>query len=205
MRFVQIVFGSVLIAATVAGVFAFSRGSSSIEPVTKLAVPAHAKLVEHADVVVFFHYACAYCYEAEVATKSWLTTSGSSRRLMHVPVDYKIGRFDAVQVMYTLESLGALDRLHERIFSDLHDHQINLGDPKEFSKWLLANQIQPALYAQHAESDSVKTKIAEANALQRQLDVSRIPTFLVRGQFIVRPTMERKIAGALSDISSLLH
>lgn len=204
MKFIRYILAATLIGTVAASIYAFNRGSSNIAPITTLSALIPGYQNASSEVVEFFHYGCGHCYEAEKKILAWQKKLPGRSSFSRVPVDFKIGNFDAVTTMYALESLGKLEQLHPQLFYAIHEEKLNLGKAEVFESWLSKHDIAKADFATAANSQAVVTKVKRAKELQTQAEINGVPAMLVGGRHVVRPTQEAKIDGMLQNVEALL-
>jgi protein dithiol oxidoreductase (disulfide-forming) len=204
MKHIRFILATTLIGTVAASIYAFNRGSSNIAPITTLSTPIPGYQSAPSEVVEFFHYGCGHCYEAEKKILAWQKQLPNESAFSRIPVDFKIGNFDAVTTMYALESLGRLEQLHPLLFTAIHEDKLNLGKTEVFDSWLARQGIAKADFAAAVNSQAVVAKVKRAKELQTQADINGVPAMLVSGRHVVRPTQEAKIDGMLQNVETLL-
>lgn len=204
MKFIRYILAATLMGTVAASIYAFNRGSSNIAPITTLSAPIPGYQNAPSEVVEFFHYGCGHCYEAEKKILAWQKRLPNGSSFSRVPVDFKIGNFDAVTTMYALELLGKLEQLHPRLFAAIHEDKLNLGKAEAFESWLTKQGITKSDFAAATNSQAVVNKIKRAKELQTQANINGVPAMLVGGRHVVRPTQEAKIDGMLQNVEALL-
>ncbi len=204
MKLIRLILATTLMATVAASIYAFNRGSSNIAPITTLSTPIPDYQNASSEVVEFFHYGCGHCYEAEKKIAAWQKRLSGGSTFSRVPVDFKIGNFDAVTTMYTLESLGRLEQLHPQLFYAIHEEKLNLGKAEVFESWLTKQGIAKSDFAAAANSQAVVSKVKRAKELQTQADINGVPVMLVGGKHVVRPTHAARIDGMLQNVEALL-
>jgi protein dithiol oxidoreductase (disulfide-forming) len=204
MNLVRLILATTLMGTVAASIYAFNRGSSNIAPITTLSAPIHGSQIASSEVVEFFHYGCGHCYEAEKKILAWQKQLPNGSSFTRVPVDFKIGNFDAVTTMYALESLGRLEQLHPQLFYAIHEERLHLGKTEVFESWLIKQGVAKSDFAAAANSQAVIAKVKRAKELQAQADINGVPAMLVGGRHVVRPTQEARIDGMLQNVEALL-
>jgi len=88
------------------------------------------------EVIEFFWYGCPHCYHLEPQVNAWLKT---------IPQDVVFRRVHALpspawaahaQIFYTLQAMGLIDKLHQKVFDAIHKDNIDLANPKSRDEWL---------------------------------------------------------------------
>lgn len=204
MKLIRIILATALVGTIAVSIYAFNRGSSNIAPVTALSTPIPGYQNASIEVVEFFHYGCGHCYEAEKKIAEWQKRLSGGSTFSRMPVDFKIGNFDAVTTMYALESLGQLEQLHTQLFYAIHEEKLNLGKPEVFESWLSRQGVAKSDFTAAANSQTVVGKVKRAKKIQTLADINGVPAMLVGGRYVVRPTQEAKIDGMIQNVEALL-
>ena len=86
---------------------------------------------------------------------------------------------------YTLEAMGQLDRLHQKIFDAVNVENVNLGAPALLNKWLEKQGVDPKKYEEMQKSFSVDNKIKRARGMTQSYKIAATPTLVVNGRFLL--------------------
>jgi len=139
------------------------------------------------EVVEFFWYGCPHCYHLEPQVVAWASK---------LPPDVVFKRVHALpssswqphaQIYYTLETMGLLEKLHQKVFDAIHKDNVNLGNAKIRDEWLAKNGVDPAKYADVEKSFTVATKLQRARQMTVQYKVDGVPRIFVNGKYYTAP------------------
>ena len=178
--------------STLAAVFAFAAAGAWAQAPTPFALlnpPQPTEGGGKIEVIEFFWYGCPHCYHLEPAVTAWLKTA---------PPDVVFKRVHAVPnatwgvhatIFYTLESMGLVERLHQKVFDAIHKDNLNLANPKVRDDWLAKNGVDPAKYAEVEKSFTVVTKVARARQLTQSYKVDGVPRIFVGGKYYTAPEL----------------
>src|SRR5262245_42265089 len=78
----------------------------------ELRPPVAAPAGEKVEVIEFFYYGCAVCYEAQPHLARWLAGAGKDVTLRRVPAVFTESSESFARTFFTLEAMNQLARLH---------------------------------------------------------------------------------------------
>jgi protein dithiol oxidoreductase (disulfide-forming) len=118
----------------------------------------------------------------------WVKTLGPEINFRRVPVSangFSIRGVDSAPLYYTLEAMGLLKTLHERVFAALNNEGEILANPKVLRAWLEKQGVDADKFDIAAASFGVSTKVAQARKLTGDYQLRSTPTISVGGRFNV--------------------
>jgi protein dithiol oxidoreductase (disulfide-forming) len=139
------------------------------------------------EVIEFFWYGCPHCFSLEPQVAAWQKT---------LPPDVVFKRVHAIPnqawaahgaIFYTLETMGLVDKLHQKVFDAIHKDNLNLGNQKILGDWLTKNGVDAAKYAEVEKSFSVQSKLQRARQLTVNYKVDGVPRIFVNGRYYTAP------------------
>jgi thiol:disulfide interchange protein DsbA len=158
----------------------------------RLPVAIETRDPEKVEVIEVFSYACIHCKTFQPAIDAWRARQQTDVDFQSLPAAFDPTWAKLAQAYYAAEALGVTDKVHDPIFSGIHDRQVNLADPAELAKLFKdVAGIEPDRFNQVFNSFSVRSKVQQADARTRAYRVSGTPTMIVDGQFRV----DAKMAG----------
>lgn len=175
--------------------------------VSVAAVPAAAQLVpgkdyrmlpamqptdspDKVEVLEFFQYSCGHCYELEPNLSAWKKRAPRDVVFRYVPTVWDESRKPQARLFYTLEALGLLDSLHDKVYEAIHERQSKLySDRAALDRWVAA---QPGLdarkFAETYDSFGVNNKVERAAQLTRNYRITGTPAVIVNGKYVTGPS-----------------
>jgi len=142
------------------------------------------------EVTEMFWYGCPHCYALQPYIDSWLKTKPSYIDFVRVPVTWSDIHRSHARLFYTLETLGKLDQLNDKVFDEIHQKGDELyvqGDPKATMASQLhfaeANGISAAAFNNAYDSFGVQTDLQKADALGRRYQIDSVPTIVIDGKY----------------------
>ena len=155
------------------------------------------------EVIEFFWYGCPHCYRLEPSLNAWLKNK---------PADVVFKRIHAIPseawglhayIYYTLETMGLLDPLHDKVFDAIHKDRKNLTNAKILDQFLVENKVDPAKYHEVEKSFTVNAKVKRAAQQTAAYKVDGVPRVFVDGKLYTGPEFaggEDRIMGAVDEM-----
>ncbi len=137
------------------------------------------------EVLEFFAYGCIHCANLEPKLEQWIKRQPADVKVKRVPAPFAIRGLDSIPLFYTLEAMGQLDRLHQKIFDAVNVENVNLGAPALLNKWLEKQGVDPKKYEEMQKSFSVDNKIKRARGMTQSYKIAATPTLVVNGRFLL--------------------
>jgi thiol:disulfide interchange protein DsbA len=147
-------------------------------------VQANGKKVE---VIEFFMYHCPVCNALEPLFQDWIRKEGDRIvvRRIHIP---STGPADPEAHLYlTLEALGRLGDMHEKVFKAVHVDHIRLNKDDAIIDWVAKNGIDRAQSLDAWNSFGVTTRLRQLRQVTANYQVDSAPTLIVGGRFLTNP------------------
>jgi thiol:disulfide interchange protein DsbA len=147
-------------------------------------VQANGKKVE---VIEFFMYHCPVCNALEPLFQDWIRKEGDriAVRRIHIP---STGPADPEAHLYlTLDALGRLGDMHEKVFKAVHVDHIRLNKDDAIIDWVAKNGIDRAQFLDAWNSFGVTTRLRQLRQVTANYQVDSAPTLIVGGRFLTNP------------------
>jgi thiol:disulfide interchange protein DsbA len=154
--------------------------------------PATVKGVE---VLEFFNYACPHCYEFEPNLKTWLKNKPKNTDFRYVPAVFNERMIPLAKIYYTLEEMGLLEKLHDKVYFAIHQQQLNLTDRAILLKWMGEQGVDPKKFEATFDSFSVNNKVQRAAQMTRNYRIPGTPYLIVGGRYMTGPSMSVRADG----------
>lgn len=174
--------GMALFAAVAA--FAIGQASAQARPdMIRLDPPQPVENDGKVEVLEFFAYGCGHCAHLEPKLNEWIAKQPADVKVRRVPAAFAVGGVDSVPIFYTLEAMGQLEKLHQKIFDAIHTDRVMLGNPATLNKWLEKQGVDPARYEEVQKSFSVDAKIKRARGMSSAYKITATPMLVVNGRY----------------------
>ena len=138
------------------------------------------------EVIEFFAYGCGHCAVLEPRLAAWVKTLGPEVSFKRVPVSangFSIRGVDSAPIFYTLEALGVLNALHEKVFAALNDEGLVFANPQVLRTWLEKQGVEWSKYESAAASFGVTAKVSQARKMTGDYQLRSTPTITVGGRY----------------------
>ncbi len=135
------------------------------------------------EVIDFFWYGCPYCFQLMPLIVEWEKTKPADVVMRRIPAILRQEWVPEAHLYYTLEAVGAADRLHAKIFEAFHQDRLQGTDPDAWSKWAEANGIERAKWDEAYNSQGIRNNVVRAVELGRDYDVRGTPVLVIDGRF----------------------
>ena len=150
------------------------------------AVQSTGKKVE---VIEFFMYHCPVCNALEPLLEDWIRQQGDriTVRRIHFP---STGPADPeAHLFLTLEAMGRLGDMHEKVFKAVHVDHIRLNKDDVIIDWVAKNGVDRAKFLEAWNSFGVTTRLRQLGKIATNYETSSVPTLVVGGRFQTNPGM----------------
>jgi thiol:disulfide interchange protein DsbA len=137
------------------------------------------------ELIEFFWYSCPHCYAFEPRLVEWIKKAPQDVVIRRVPVAFRDDFVPQQRLFYTLEAMGKLDELHQKVFDAIHKQQPKQAIDREDSilKFAEANGLDRAKFQELYNSFSVSAKARRATQLQNAYQVEGVPALGVAGRY----------------------
>lgn len=143
------------------------------------------------EVLEFFQYSCGHCYEFEPTMKAWKSKKAKDVELQYVPTVWDESRVPQAKIYYTLEAMGLLDQLHDKVYDAIHNKQVKLFMPDKelLMKWVAQQPgVDTKKFSETYDSFGVNSKVQRAQQMTKQYRISGTPTVVVNGKYVTGPS-----------------
>jgi len=161
-------------------VFAANAGAADYAPVTP---PQPTESGGKIEVIEFFWYGCPHCYHLEPMVNAWLQKKPDDVVFKRVPAYPSESWGELARVFYTVQALGLLPQLHDKIFDAIHKDRVNLTNKKIREQWFAQHGVDPAKYEQMEKSFTVVSDLARAKQMTINYKVDSVPRLVVNGKY----------------------
>ena len=135
------------------------------------------------EVVEFFWYSCPHCNAFEPKLVNWIKKLPPDVSIRRVPVAFRDDFVPQQRLYYTLEAMGKLDELHNKVFSTIHGDKLVIDKEASITAWAEKNGLDKVKFGELYNSFSVQTKARKAVQLQNAYKVEGVPALGIAGRF----------------------
>jgi thiol:disulfide interchange protein DsbA len=163
---------------------AFAASAQQPGQVEMLNPPQPTEDATKVEVIEFFWYGCPHCYAIEPSVRAWLAKQ--PKDVVFKRVHPAIGGWEKhAEIYYTLEAMGLLDQMHQKVFDAIHKENLNLTDQKVRDAWLAKQGVDAAKFEGVAKSFTVATKLQRARQMAMSYKVDSVPKIVIDGKYVV--------------------
>ena len=165
---------------------AFRAGADYLPLKRPAPVDAPAGKVE---VVEFFSYACPHCADFQPALDDWLKRKPKDADFRMIPMVFKESWKAPAKLFYTLEAMGALEKMHRKVYDAIHKENQQLFTDQAVIDWAAKQGLDKAKFEQIYNSFGIDTKVQRSVAMGRAYGVQFTPAIAVAGKYWTGPSM----------------
>lgn len=166
----------------------------------KLIVPAQptsagAKKVE---IVEVFSYGCPHCNDFEPHLKKWKAGKSKDVDFVYMPAMFGEPQAPAAKLYYTIEEMGLVEKLHEKIYDEVHKRHNTamLNDSALMAKWIGEQGVDAKRFQETFDSFGVANNVSRATQMMRAYHITGTPSVVVNGKYLTAPSMVMNASGA---------
>lgn len=148
--------------------------------------PVAGKKIE---VLEFFWYRCPHCFQLEPDLNAWLKTLPKDAQIRRVPAVFRDDWLPGAKLYYTLEQMGLLGRLHEKVFNAYHVENLNLNDPAVLGAWMTKQGVDRKKFEAIYNSFSTQSKATQGAQLATAYGINGVPAFIIDGKYTTSMSM----------------
>lgn len=137
------------------------------------------------EVVEFFAYSCIHCYNFEPLLADWIKKKPVNVVVRRTPVAFSDAFVPMQRLYYTLEAMGQVEALHEKVFRAYHVDKVKLQDPAVITEWVAKQGVDVKKFNELFASFSMAGKAKKAALLQDAYQVEGTPALGVAGRFYI--------------------
>lgn len=185
MRFLRLLLACVVLMASAAGVSAIEP-KNGVDYVT-LSTPQRAEAGKKIEVIEFFMYSCPHCNALEPLMTEWVKQQGENIAFRRVHMPFSGPNDPQAHLYLTLEAMGKLGGMHEKIFRAIHVERNRLNKDDAILAFVVKNGIDRAKYLEFSNSFAVQTKIKRAAQLLTAYQLTSAPSIVIDGRYVTSP------------------
>lgn len=141
------------------------------------------------EVIEFFMYHCPHCHELEPELAAWIKRQGDNINFRRVHFPYAGPTDPEARLYLTLEAMGKLDLLHDKVFHAFHVERKRLMRDDVIIDWVAQNGVDKAKFLEYWNSFGVLTKLKRLGAITTAYTVQSAPTLVVDGRYMTSPSI----------------
>ena len=156
------------------------------------------------EVLEFFWYRCPHCFQLEPGLNKWLKTLPKDAQVRRVPAVFRDDWMPGAKLYYTLEQMGLLGKLHDKVFDAYRVQSINLNDPAILGGWIAKQGVDRSKFESVYNSFSTQSKATQGARLATAYAISGVPAFIIDGKFATSVSMTGSPARLFEVLDQLI-
>lgn len=154
------------------------------------------------EVLEFFWYACPHCYHLQPSLHAWLKNKPADVEFRSQPAAFDDSWTQLARTFYTIDTIGALDKLHPAVFEAIHktkklDPKLLFKDPKTLFAWIGEQKQDVKKFTDVYNSFTVVSKTKRTVDITSAYGVSGTPSVAIDGRYLIAPSMVPMKANAV--------
>ena len=136
------------------------------------------------EVIEFFWYGCGHCFKLEPNLVKWSQALPKDVVFKRVPAVPNDAWGQTAVVFYTLEAMGLLEKMHQKVFDAIHLDNVIITNRKVRDEWLAKNGVDPIKFTEVEKSFSVQSKLSRAKQMTASYKIDGVPMMVVNGKYV---------------------
>ncbi len=157
------------------------------------------------EVIDFFWYGCPHCYNLQPALERWISRKPADVIVRRIPAVLRDSWAPHARIYYTLEALGEVERLHQRVYVAYHVEKLGLSKAEIASDWAVSNGIARERWDETYNSAAVQRKVEEAGRLARAYSIAGTPSLVVNGRYLTSGSMVDSVERTVAVLDGLVQ
>jgi thiol:disulfide interchange protein DsbA len=146
------------------------------------------------EVIDFFFYGCLYCNELLPRLSRWQQNSKPADVVLRrMPVVRHDSWVPLAKTYFTLEAMGAADRLHAAVYYSYHVEDLYMSQEKVIAEWAAKHGLDRDKFMAIYRSDETRQKVERARKLTADYDIQGTPSLVVDGKYLTDGASSKSI------------
>lgn len=157
------------------------------------------------EVTEAFSYTCGHCYNFEPRITAWAKNAPEDVALVKLPVIWRPSMQFLARIMYTGEALGMGHEVNEKVFDAIHKQNKKMATEGEVAALFAELGVDEEKFKKTFNSFGVSSKVQQADARTRSMNVTGTPQMIVDGRYTVAASKQMGHAGMLKVVDFLVE
>jgi thiol:disulfide interchange protein DsbA len=156
------------------------------------------------EVVEFFSYGCIHCFHFEELLEAWVPKLRPDTLFRRIPAVFNERWAHYAAIFYSLDALGALERLHRPLFDAIYVNGLKTGNPPALAEWVQRSGLDAGKFDATMKSFGVQSKVKRAAQLTIASGIDGTPALAVQGRYAISAEQGGSYAGMLAIADRLI-
>lgn len=174
-----------LSSSVMAANFTAGKDYTVLENPGKVEVPGKIEVRE------FFWYGCGHCFKLEPYMQAWIKKLPKDVHFVRTPAAMNPVWESSARGYYVTEALGVRSKTHLPLFHAIHENGQQVFDQQSQAKFFVKYGIPEAKFNSMYNSFPISSKVAQANQLARDYQLTGVPAVVVNGKYVVQGDAEK--------------
>jgi len=157
------------------------------------------------EVLEFFQYSCPHCFAFNPDLEPWRKKLAADVDYRRIHINWNDSTLNHTKLYYSLEQLGRVEDLHDKVFKAIHLNKQRMLDSNEIADFMAANGIDRKKWLDMFNSFSTATLVNKAGQTWRAYKIDGTPAMGCDGRFVTAPSMVGSRTGALVVMDYLIQ
>jgi len=157
------------------------------------------------EVIDFFFYACQYCNDLLPHLDRWQKRKPADVAFKRVPVVRHDSWIPLAKTYFTLEAMGAADRLHSAVYRSYHVEDLSMSQDKVIAEWAEKHGLDREKFMTIYRSDEIRLKAERARKMTMDYDIQGTPSIVVDGKFLTSSGMTPGVPQVVAVLDGLIR
>ncbi|MCU7892042.1 MAG: thiol:disulfide interchange protein DsbA/DsbL [Candidatus Thiodiazotropha sp. (ex Ustalcina ferruginea)] len=135
------------------------------------------------EVIEFFWYGCPHCYHMEPQLEEWLKNKPENVEFIRIPAPLNSKWTVHAQFFYAAEILGLTEKLHNPLFTAIHDKKRKLYDKDSLIDFAVEHGADRQQFIDALNSFGVYVKVQNARKLGQRYQLDGVPAIGINGKY----------------------
>lgn len=156
------------------------------------------------EVIEFFWYSCPHCNAFEPLLVDWIRKQPADVVIRRVPVAFRDDAVPQQRLYYTLEAMGKVEALHQKVFDAIHKAKQPTDRQETILQFAQANGLDAAKFQEVYNSMAVSNRARRATALMDAYGLEGVPALGIAGTYYTDGTMAGSMPRVLRVADQLI-
>lgn len=156
------------------------------------------------EVVEMFWYGCPHCFRLEPKLNKWLEKKPANVEFIRIPAIFSDRWAIHARLFYTAETLGVLDKLHSKIFDEIHVNHNKLDSKAKIRAFFLKHGVKAEDFDMTFDSFMINVKVNRARDYTQRYHLDGVPTIVVNGKYTTDGPMASSLNNRVSPHENML-
>lgn len=154
-------------------------------------------------VLEIFWYGCGHCYAFDPLLNRWVADRPSVR-FARIPMIWNTSTREHARLFYTARALGTLDRMHDRIFNEIHEKQNFLLDVDSVATLFGEFGMDRDTVVRTYHAFNVDSDLRRNESVLREIVVPGVPALIINGEYLITSTDAVPTHQAMLEVAEFL-